>query len=544
MKSKLVVLMILMFAVSSVFAANGFTRTGEIPIPEADLNNGGIGAMISGVDIDGDGNKEIYLVNNNWNDEASELIPRIYKMEWDGSAWATVWSAIAPVTAQNTWPQLKIADLDNDGKEELVWAVINNSTGNPNRIVVYEHLSGDNFGVDTTGGYKPNSVWTVGDADGLNIRPMDMEIYDIDNDGTNEVIFADRKGSSGSGYYFVIGSVDDIPDAGDASETWTLEASGLDYTVAGNIQNKWDMARIDSNLYFFDEEIISKVSWDGSAYQYSEFKAIPAGSPNQSAVGLDLDDDGTKEIVTAIYDWGDDTQKGVYVLQEDGDTLTHTMVADMAVYWDGVSRGAWGSAHGDIDGNGNMDFVFGSRGGVTNACIFRCEYKGGDITLASNYDVTIIDSAYTDDGIWSNINIADMDSDPGLEVLYSSSVSYGSGVVSVSSPIIILEADTSGTSVEFDNLPETFTLFGNYPNPFNPSTTIKYELSAPSQVTIQIFDISGKRVAMLVNTSQKANVYEVQWNPTNISSGVYFGRVSVRNSNGYKTEVIKMTYMK
>ncbi|MEA3499965.1 MAG: T9SS type A sorting domain-containing protein, partial [Candidatus Marinimicrobia bacterium] len=67
---------------------------------------------------------------------------------------------------------------------------------------------------------------------------------------------------------------------------------------------------------------------------------------------------------------------------------------------------------------------------------------------------------------------------------------------------------------------------------------------APSQVTIQIFDISGKRVAMLVNTSQKANVYEVQWNPTNISSGVYFGRVSVRNSNGYKTEVIKMTYMK
>ena len=58
-------------------AGTCFERGLEIPIPEADLNNGGIGAMISGVDVDGDGMLEIYLVNDNWNDGATEIIPLI-----------------------------------------------------------------------------------------------------------------------------------------------------------------------------------------------------------------------------------------------------------------------------------------------------------------------------------------------------------------------------------------------------------------------------------------------------------------------------------
>ncbi len=207
MKSKVVVLTILLFVVSSIFAVGDFTRIGTVPIPQANLNDGGIGNMISGVDIDGDGKTEMYLVNDNWNDGATEIIPRIYKLEYNGTTWDSVWSAVAPVDYQNTWPQLKIADLDGDGKQELIWAVINAGTGNPNRIIVYEHATGDAFGVDTTGGYKPNSVWTIADADGINARPMDMIVEDIDADGVEELIFADRKGH----YHFAVCSVDDIP---------------------------------------------------------------------------------------------------------------------------------------------------------------------------------------------------------------------------------------------------------------------------------------------------------------------------------------------
>ena len=62
-------------------------------------------AMISGVDVDGDGLLEIYLVNDNWNDGATEVIPRIYKLEQDGAGgWVEVWRAVAPVDYQNTWP--------------------------------------------------------------------------------------------------------------------------------------------------------------------------------------------------------------------------------------------------------------------------------------------------------------------------------------------------------------------------------------------------------------------------------------------------------
>ena len=274
MKSKLFVLAILMFVVSSVFALNNFTRTGTIPMPQSYLNDGGIGDMVSGVDIDGDGKTEVYLINENWNDGASEIVPRIYKLEWNGTTWDSVWSAVAPIEAQNTWPQLKITDLDADGKKELIWAVINNSSANPYRIVVYEHSTGDAFGVDTTGGYRPNSVWTIADVDGVNARPMDMIVKDIDGDGTDELIFADRKGY----YHFAVCSVTDIPDNGDGSEVWTLETSGIDFTLGSSIQNKWDVATIGNNMYFFDESEISKLSWNAPSYEYTELPAIPAGS--------------------------------------------------------------------------------------------------------------------------------------------------------------------------------------------------------------------------------------------------------------------------
>ena len=83
------------FAVGSSFAQGQFVRAGEIPVPETDLNNGGTGNIIAGVDFDNDGKTEIYLVNDNWNDTPTEVIPRIYKLEKEGSEWQVVWQAVA-----------------------------------------------------------------------------------------------------------------------------------------------------------------------------------------------------------------------------------------------------------------------------------------------------------------------------------------------------------------------------------------------------------------------------------------------------------------
>jgi hypothetical protein len=79
----------------------------------------------------------------------------------------------------------------------------------------------------------------------------------------------------------------------------------------------------------------------------------------------------------------------------------------------------------------------------------------------------------------------------------------------------------SGLESEKELLPTEYTLYQNYPNPFNPTTTIKYDLPNTSDVSLIIYDILGRKVKELVNTKQQAGRYEIQFNASNLASGVY-----------------------
>jgi ligand-binding sensor domain-containing protein len=70
--------------------------------------------------------------------------------------------------------------------------------------------------------------------------------------------------------------------------------------------------------------------------------------------------------------------------------------------------------------------------------------------------------------------------------------------------------------------PDKFILSQNYPNPFNPSTTIKYSLPKQSYVTLKVYDILGREIEILVTEEKPAGVYEINWNASKLSSGVYF----------------------
>ena len=76
---------------------------------------------------------------------------------------------------------------------------------------------------------------------------------------------------------------------------------------------------------------------------------------------------------------------------------------------------------------------------------------------------------------------------------------------------------------EQGRLPSHFSI-GCYPNPFNPSTTIEYNLPKQSFVTLKLFDLLGREVASLVNEKKEAGNYSVQWDASQLSSGVYFYR--------------------
>jgi hypothetical protein len=82
------------------------------------------------------------------------------------------------------------------------------------------------------------------------------------------------------------------------------------------------------------------------------------------------------------------------------------------------------------------------------------------------------------------------------------------------------------TGIKYDiTIPKKYSLSQNYPNPFNPSTTIKYAIASSSYVTIKVFDILGNEVASLVNEKKPIGNYTVNFNASNLSSGVYLYQI-------------------
>ena len=71
----------------------------------------------------------------------------------------------------------------------------------------------------------------------------------------------------------------------------------------------------------------------------------------------------------------------------------------------------------------------------------------------------------------------------------------------------------------------SYSLSNNYPNPFNPVTTIKYIIPQRSFVTIKVYDVIGNEIRTLVNEEKPMGTYETEFNATSLSSGVYFYRI-------------------
>ena len=83
-----------------------------------------------------------------------------------------------------------------------------------------------------------------------------------------------------------------------------------------------------------------------------------------------------------------------------------------------------------------------------------------------------------------------------------------------------------GVKEIYNSVPDKFTLHQNYPNPFNPETVISYDLPYTSGAVLEVFDVNGKLISLLVNEKQTSGTHKVKWDGSEYPSGVYFYKLT------------------
>jgi hypothetical protein len=157
--------------------------------------------------------------------------------------------------------------------------------------------------------------------------------------------------------------------------------------------------------------------------------------------------------------------------------------------------------------------------------IFCGTYNFGDgVSRSTDYGET-----------WEQINT-------GLPTMDVRSVAVDSDDYLYAGPLgYSLFKTTTSTATNIDEIkfePVSFELNQNYPNPFNPTTKIKYQISDVGFVTLRVYDVLGNEVALLVNEKKEIGNYEVSFDASNLSSGVYIYQLNVNEFINTKKMVL------
>jgi hypothetical protein len=176
-----------------------------------------------------------------------------------------------------------------------------------------------------------------------------------------------------------------------------------------------------------------------------------------------------------------------------------------------------------------------------------------DIEVLGADNVWLVGNAFTgatdNEGMLLRTSNSGQDWWPDLEVASSgfqalSVVSGKAWIAGMGGLIMHLDNIVSGVDTRTATLPGVFTLYQNYPNPFNSSTVIEYNLSSYADVTLEVFDLLGRRVRTLVRARQDAGPHSVRWDGMNdasqgVTSGVYIYRI-VSGGTGVSRRMIAL----
>ncbi|RPI16335.1 MAG: T9SS C-terminal target domain-containing protein [Ignavibacteriae bacterium] len=152
---------------------------------------------------------------------------------------------------------------------------------------------------------------------------------------------------------------------------------------------------------------------------------------------------------------------------------------------------------------------------------------------------------------YKNFAISNADGSYSVTTLPSGNytlTTYRMGYNSVTQNVSITNSNLTGVTINFSNpiavksiskiVPEDYMLSQNYPNPFNPSTKITFAIPVKEYVTLAVYDMTGREAAVLINNEMEAGYHDITFNASQLSSGVYFYKLTTKNTQLTKKMVL------
>jgi hypothetical protein len=533
-----------MLFVVGVGLAQNWTRVWKLTTPpyltRQDIND--MAMVKAGFDTDKDGWGEIICT---WTDTDSNAIC-MYEADGNNS-YKLVWSWVYPVQS-NSFAGIAVGDLNNNGVVDIVTTLpsVVGTDPNPSRLWVFEWngVVGKNeygFFNSTNGTYDPSAAWNFNAPDNYDLRPYSLTIEDIDNDGANELITGVRLAGAANREVIVSSVVGDFGGFAVWDVEWKYSQNLGDFnysTTTGDLDND---GKKEIYMFVWNSFTMRIFECNGDK-QYAEVFAVDQFTAPQGidygaldAVRVaDVNNDGIKEMYIAATE----AQNKIFIITGITDVSKMTSADIKVLYTIPVTAGGGLKSMyvADPDHDGKADLMIG---GERNGQIFSLEYKGtGNPADSSSWQHQILFDMFKESGLTTisprlfyGSPAKDMDKDGKDEYAF---VNYSPDYADWpdDSPLWLIEVDVAAdVKTAPEGVPNDFQLLQNYPNPFNPTTAISYQLPAAGSVRLAVYDMLGREVALLVDGRKEAGRHSVRFNARQLTSGVYFYRLT---ADGYQ----------